>query len=749
MDEKNYKISGMTCAACAATIEMVVNDLPQVAKATVNLATERMIVVPTDEAFDSAQVLEAVSEAGYQAEEKQARTQADFEADLAGRQAVYRALLKRTLLASVFTLPLLYISMGSMVGLPLPALVDSSQVPLNFAILQLCLTLPVMWIGRGFYTRGFRNLLRRHPNMDSLIAVGTGAAFIYGLYAIYHISQGHAHFAHHLYFESVGVIITLILLGKTLEARAKGKTSQAIERLMNLSPKQATVIRYGEVVEIDTEDIRVGDIVRVKPGESVPVDGVVKQGSTRIDESMVTGESLPVPKQIGDTVMSATINQNGTIDYEATRVGQDTTLAQIIKLVETAQGTKAPIAALADKISLYFVPAVIVLASLASLAWFFLGGQSLEFSLQIFISVLIIACPCALGLATPTAIMVGTGKGAEQGILIKSGQVLETSHLVEAVVLDKTGTITEGRPQVTDLIAFNQWSADEVLRLVASGEQTSEHPLASAILEEAEKKALKLEAIDNFQAISGRGLVATCQNQVLSIGNEQLMQEQAVNYEQASAQAETLAHSAKTPIYVALGQQLIGLVAVADKIKPTSRDAIKRLQKQGLQVVMLTGDRQETAQAIANEVGVNHVESQLLPADKVKIVEALQTEGYRVAMVGDGINDAPALVQADVGIAIGSGTDVAIESADIVLMHGDLMDVPQAIQLSRATMRNIKENLFWAFAYNVLGIPIAMGILYLFGGPLLDPMLAGLAMSLSSVSVLLNALRLRYFKFKN
>lgn len=584
--------------------------------------------------------------------------------------------------------------------------------------------------------------------MDSLIAVGTGAAFLYSLYASGQVFAGQHAFVHQLYFESVSVIISLVLLGKYMESSAKGRTSQAIQSLIKLLPSQATVIRYGQAVLIDTEEIKLGDIVRIKPGERMPVDGVVTEGQTYVDESMMTGESLPVEKKIGDMITSATLNQTGTIDYEATKVGADTTLAQIVRLVEEAQGSKAPIAALADKISLYFVPIVLGLATAAGLGWYFLAGQSLSFSLSIFIAVLVIACPCALGLATPTAIMVGTGKGAENGILIKSGQALETAYQLDAVVLDKTGTITAGRPSLTDLEVFGNLPRAELLRLVASGEQHSEHPLARALLAAAEEEGVILSPVSDFQSISGRGLRARVEEQTILIGNEALMADYQVDASQAQQRLRALSHQGKTVMLLAVDGCLAGLLAVADTIKENSPAAIRQLQELGLEVLMLTGDRQETAAAIAQMVGIKQVIAGVLPDGKAAAVKRLQERGKKVAMVGDGINDAPALVQAEVGIAIGSGTDVAIESADIVLMHSELQDVVKAIQLSQATIKNIKENLFWAFAYNTLGIPVAMGLLHLFGGPLLNPMLAGLAMSLSSVSVVANALRLNRFKAK-
>lgn len=744
-EKKDYKISGMTCAACAMTVEMAVRDLDTVQEASVNLATERLSLTP-GAGFDSQQVLEAVAEAGYQAEEKGQRQQSDYTQEAARKQAELNKKKSQLLLLFAATLPLLYISMGSMVGLPQPAFLDHMQAPQAFVLAQLLLTLPALWIGRSFYQRGFGKLFRGHPNMDSLIAVGTGAAFLYSLYAVLQVFEGHHSFVHQLYFESVAVIITLVLLGKYLESRAKGRTSQAIQSLIQLLPSQATVIRYGEAVVIDTEDIRVGDLVRVKPGERMPVDGIVREGQTYVDESMMTGESLPVGKKPGDSITSATINQSGSIDYEATKVGADTTLAQIVRLVEEAQGSKAPIAALADKIALYFVPIVLALASLAGLGWYFLAGQSLSFSLSIFIAVLVIACPCALGLATPTAIMVGTGKGAEKGVLIKSGQALEAAYQLDAVVLDKTGTITAGQPSLTDLEALEPFSRQELLQLVASSEQHSEHPLAAAILAAAEQEGLALQPVSDFQAFSGRGLSAQVEGRQVLVGNERLLQAEQIDTSPVDQRLQTLSQEGKTIMMLAVDGRLAGLLAVADPVKASSKQAVKSLQELGLEVVMLTGDRQETAQAIAQFVGIGRVIAGVLPDGKAAAVKELQDQGKKVAMVGDGINDAPALAQAEVGIAIGSGTDVAIESADIVLMHSDLLDVVTAIRLSQATIQNIKENLFWAFAYNTLGIPVAMGLLHVFGGPLLNPMLAGLAMSLSSVSVVANALRLNRFK---
>ena len=744
-EKKEYKLSGMTCASCAMTVEMAVKDLETVEDVSVNLATERLSLVPK-EGFDSQQVLDAVAEAGYQVEEKGKDRPSDVNEEAAMKAQELRRKKQELLILLVTALPLLYISMGSMVGLPLPSFLDHMAHPLVFVLSQLLLTLPAVWIGRGFYQRGFRNLIKKHPNMDSLIAVGTSAAFFYSLYSVSQVFLGHHPFVHQLYFESVAVIIALVLLGKYLESSAKGRTSQAIQSLLELVPSQVTVIRYGEAVTIDTEDIRVGDIIRIKPGERMPVDGLVTEGQTFVDESMMTGESVPIEKKVGDTITSATINQNGSIDYQATRVGSDTTLAQIVRLVEEAQGSKAPIAALADKISLYFVPIVLSLATLSALGWYFLAGESLSFSLSIFIAVLVIACPCALGLATPTAIMVGTGKGAENGILIKSGQALEAAYQLDTIVLDKTGTITVGKPSLTDLLPLSDFNRSDLLQLIASAEQHSEHPLAQAILEAAEEEGLDLLPVSHFEAMVGRGLSAQVEGRQLLVGNESLMKEKSIDSSAFQEKLLELSQDGKTAMFVAVDGQLAGILAVADEMKSSSLSAVQELQSMGLEVIMLTGDREETATAIAQKAGIQKVIAGVLPDGKAAAIKNLQEAGKTLAMVGDGINDAPALVQADVGIAIGSGTDVAIESADVVLMHSDLQDVVKAIKLSQATIRNIKENLFWAFAYNTLGIPIAMGLLHLFGGPLLNPMLAGLAMSLSSVSVVVNALRLGRFK---
>ncbi|HEM5274465.1 TPA: heavy metal translocating P-type ATPase [Streptococcus suis] len=742
---ESYDISGMTCASCAMTVEKALGKLEGVEEVTVNLATEKATIRYSRDRQNLASLERAVEQAGYQL----IRPEEVEEAADKGPSKEEK-LWHRFVWSAAFTLPLLYIAMGPMLpwgGLPLPALLHQ---PLVYAISQVILLIPILYIGRSFFQKGFKTLLQGHPNMDSLIAVGTGAALVQGLLMIVFLQMGKevAMHGHHpeLYFESAAVILTLITLGKYFEARAKGQTSEAIKKLMDLAPKTAQVLRNGQEMQVPIEEVVVGDQVIVRPGQQIPVDGQVLEGQTRVDESMLTGESLPVKKALGDNVFGGTLNQQGAITMQATKVGRDTTLAQIIRLVEEAQGSKAPIAKLADQVSAIFVPVVMGLALLSGLAWYFLGQESWIFSLSIIIAVLVIACPCALGLATPTAIMVGTGKGAENGLLFKSGQAIETLQGVNTIVFDKTGTITEGKPQVTDIHLLSTKNREQVLQLAASSEQFSEHPLAQALLQAAQTEKIELLPATDFQALSGRGLSVIIAEQTIYLGNERLMREQGIDVSKGRAVAETFAHQAKTPVFLASQQELLAVIAIADKVKETSRQAIQALQAMGLEVVMLTGDNEKTAQAIAKEVGIEQVVSQVLPDDKANQVKFLQEQGKTVAMVGDGINDAPALAQAHVGLAIGSGTDIAIESADIVLMHSDILDVVKAVKLSQATMRIIKQNLFWAFAYNVIGIPIAMGLLHAFGGPLLNPMFAGAAMALSSVSVVLNALRLKTYK---
>ena len=692
--------------------------------------------------LNTQDIIGKIEKAGYGAYE----VKEDTKIDDTDKEDAINSLKKRFVLSLFFAVPLLYISMGHMMGAPLPSIIDPMKNAMNFALIQLILVIPVMIVGRKFFISGFKNLVRLSPNMDSLIAIGTSAAFLYGIYAIVKIAGGDTHFSMDLYFESGATILTLITLGKYLEAKTKGKTSEAIKKLMGLAPKKATIIVDGVEKVISIDEVKVGDVILVKPGEKLPVDGEIVEGTTTIDESMLTGESIPIDKNIGDKVFGASINKFGMFKYKATKVGKDTALAQIIKLVEQAQGSKAPIAKMADIISGYFVPTVITLAVISSIVWA-ISGKGLEFSLTIFIAVLVIACPCALGLATPTAIMVGTGKGAENGILIKSGVALEGAHKINTVVFDKTGTITEGKPKVTDIVTKGL-SEDELLRYASSAEKGSEHPLGEAIVVAGVERGLELFDIASFKSVPGEGIVTLINDKNILIGNNKLMKNNNIDITSVENDVKLLASQGKTPMYMAIDGDLAGVIAVADTLKANSKKAVEALHKLGIEVVMLTGDNEKTAQAIAKEVGIDKVVSDVLPGDKANEVKRLQDEGKNVAMVGDGINDAPALAMANIGIAIGSGTDVAIESADIVLMRSDILDVVGAIQLSKATIKNIKENLGWAFGYNTLGIPVAMGILYAFGGPLLNPMIAAFAMSFSSVSVLLNALRLKRFKPK-
>lgn len=740
--KKDFKVTGMTCAACSSRVERVLNKMEGVTKAEVNLATEDLHVDYDDSKLNTQDIIGKIEKAGYGAYE----VKEDTKIDETDKEEAINSLKKRFVLSLVFAVPLLYISMGHMMGAPLPNIINPMDNAMNFALIQLILVIPVMIVGRKFFISGFKNLVHLSPNMDSLIAIGTSAAFLYGIYAIVKIAGGDTHFSMDLYFESGATILTLITLGKYLEAKTKGKTSEAIKKLMGLAPKKATIIVDGVEKVISIDEVKVGDVILVKPGEKLPVDGEIVEGTTTIDESMLTGESIPIDKNIGDKVFGASINKFGMFKYKATKVGKDTALAQIIKLVEQAQGSKAPIAKMADIISGYFVPTVITLAVISSIVWA-ISGKGLEFSLTIFIAVLVIACPCALGLATPTAIMVGTGKGAENGILIKSGVALEGAHKINTVVFDKTGTITEGKPKVTDIVTKGL-SEDELLRYASSAEKGSEHPLGEAIVVAGIERELELFEIASFKSVPGEGIVTLINNKNILIGNNKLMKNNNINITSVENDVKLLASQGKTPMYMAIDGNLAGVIAVADTLKSNSKKAVEALHKLGIEVVMLTGDNEKTAQAIAKEVGIDKVVSDVLPGDKANEVKRLQDEGKNVAMVGDGINDAPALAMANIGIAIGSGTDVAIESADIVLMRSDILDVVGAIQLSKATIKNIKENLGWAFGYNTLGIPVAMGILYAFGGPLLNPMIAAFAMSFSSVSVLLNALRLKRFKPK-
>ena len=743
--QKEYIIEGMSCASCAMTIENAVSKIPGVDKASVNLATEIMTVEANDSVTPEA-IAKVVDGVGYSARPRGKSVEEELEEKNEKKEAHLREMKRNLTISAIFTVPLLFIAMADMVGIPMPAFLSPMQSPVSYALIQLALSLPIVWIGRRFFVDGFKALSKGHPNMDSLVALGTSAAFLYSLYGTYHVLEGHAHFAMNLYYESAGVILTLITLGKYFEAVSKGKTSMAIQTLVGLAPKMATVLRDGQEVEVPVEEVQVGDLIRVKPGEKVPVDGVVTEGNSTVDESMLTGESIPVSKAVGDEVIGASLNKTGSFILKATKIGKDTALSQIIQLVEQAQGSKAPIAKLADKVSGVFVPIVIVLALVSGLAWYFLGQESWVFALTITISVLVIACPCALGLATPTAIMVGTGKGAENGILLKSGEALEEANHVNMVVFDKTGTITNGTPVVTDVVTADSTDADALIRLAASLEVASEHPLGEAIVAKAKEQGAGLEEVTNFEAIPGFGIKGHVGETLVFLGNEKWMRENGLANVEMNDKANHFAEQGKTPLYIGYNDAVQGLIVVADTVKESSARAIQTLHEMGIQVAMMTGDHERTAQAIAAEVGIDRVFSEVLPQDKANYVSKLQEEGYIVAMVGDGINDAPALAQAQVGIAIGTGTDVAIESADAVLMKSDLMDVPAMLKLSRATIRNIKENLFWAFAYNVIGIPFAMGVLHLFGGPLLNPMIAGAAMSFSSVSVVLNALRLKRWK---
>ena len=757
MTKQKFEITGMTCTACSAHVERAVRKLPGVESADVSLMTNSMVARYDERAVTAEEIVQAVRGEGYGAAlpgggkgRGGAREETPLEEELAG--------MKRRLIWSfVFLIPLFYISMGHMLGAPLPAFLVGTENALAFGLTQLLLTLPILYINDKYYKVGFKTLWHRAPNMDALIAVGSAAAVIYGVFAIYQMGWGLGHgdlarverYHMDLYFESAGMILTLITLGKFLETRSRGKTGQAIARLMDLAPKTAFVQREGAEVEIPVEEVRVGDRVVVRPGQSIPVDGVVVEGTSAVDESALTGESIPVDKGPGDKVAAASLNKSGAFVFEASRVGEDTTLAQMIRLVEEAASSKAPIAKLADRVAGVFVPVVMAIALAAAAAWL-LTGHSATQALTAGVAVLVISCPCALGLATPVAIMVGTGKGAEHGILIKSAQALETLCHVDTVVLDKTGTLTQGKPVVTDILPGDALEEEGLLTLAACLEAPSEHPLATAIVDRARELGLTCAPVSEFEAIHGRGVRASLGGRTFLGGNLAMMEEAGAELGDFPLRAEELAGQGKTPLYFADGERVLGLIAVADTPKPTSAAAVSAFRALGLEVVMLTGDNQRTAQAIGGELGVTQVMAQVLPQDKERMVRQLQEQGKKVAMVGDGINDAPALARADVGLAIGAGTDVAIESADIVLMKSDLLDAAAAVELSRATIRNIKENLFWAFFYNSLGIPLAAGVFYALGWTdfMLNPMFAAAAMSMSSVCVVTNALRLRFFKSK-
>ena len=761
--KQKFTVTGMTCSACSAHVDKAVRKLEGVSEVNVNLLGGSMTVEYDPAAESPEAIIAAVDAAGYgcalpQAAASKGDARVDARAEAAKQMAEELSGMKRRFLVSLcFLVPLFYIAMGHMMGWPLPAFFHDSRNALAFAFLQFLLVLPIMYINDKYYRVGFKTLFHGAPNMDSLIAVGSAAAVIYGIAAIFQIGYGLGHgdmervnhWAMDLYFESAGMILTLITLGKFLETRSKGKTSQAISRLMDLAPKTATVLRDGVETEVPVEEVAVGDLILVRPGASIPVDGVVTEGSSSVDESALTGESIPVEKGPGDKVVSASINKSGSFTFRATRVGDDTTLAQMIALVDEAASSKAPIAKLADKVAGVFVPVVMTIAAVTAIVWLIATGGDITRALTAGVAVLVISCPCALGLATPVAIMVGTGKGAENGILIKSAQALETLHSIQTIVLDKTGTVTQGRTRVTEIRPAEGVTEEELLCVAASLEKPSEHPLAEAIVHEAEERSIPLVPAEGFQALHGRGVQADLQGSAFLAGNRAMMEENGVDLGTHLATADALAENGRTPLYFAQDGRLMGVIAVADTVKPTSAAAIAAFRDLGIDVVLLTGDNRRTADAIGRELGVSTVIAEVLPQDKERVIADLQAQGKKVAMVGDGINDAPALARADVGLAIGAGTDVAIESADIVLMKSDLMDTVTAVELSKATIRNVKENLFWAFCYNSIGIPLAAGVFFPILGWQLSPMFGAAAMSLSSVSVVSNALRLKLFKPKH
>lgn len=736
-------IEGMHCASCVAAVENALTKTGGVQQAIVNLTTEEATVTYDEQSLSTQQIKQVVTDSGY----TPCNIRSEIDTIQRKKQAIAVQKIK-LIISLVFSIPLVYIAMAPMFHvfwLPLPHFMHPEVEPALFAFIQLIICIPVIGAGYQFYTVGYKTLLKRHPNMDSLIALGTTASFLFSLFAFYKILDGEPMYAHQLYFESTATIITLVLLGKYLEMLSKGKTGKAIEKLMNLTPKTGLVIRNGIEQQLPVEQIIKGDKILIKPGERIPVDGSIIEGATSVDESMLTGESIPVEKGVGDTLIGGSINKNGSVTLIATKVGKDTVLSQIIKLVEDAQGSKAPIAKLADVIAGYFVPVVLLLALLAGLGWL-VAGKGFLFALMIFVSVLVIACPCALGLATPTAIMVATGKGAENGILFKNAQSLELLHKVTTLVFDKTGTLTAGKPCVTDVVSLSGQSTSTLLQLAASAESASEHPLGEAIVRAALDQKQNLLPVTSFKAIAGRGITCFINEKILLLGNRAFMEDQQIDVAPALIHLDTLSANGKTPMLVAYNNQLSGVIAVADTLKESVREAIDLLRSLNLKIIMITGDNARTAQAVANEAGITTILSDVMPQEKAAKIKELINQGQVVAMVGDGINDAPALAEANIGIAVGSGTDIAIESADVVLVKNDIKDVYTAVCLGHATIRNIKQNLFWAFCYNVIGIPVAMGGLYLFGGPLLNPMFAAAAMSLSSVSVVLSALRLSKFK---
>lgn len=746
-----YHIDGMSCAACSSAVERVTRKMDGVVSSDVNLTTNKMTITYDETKVTQAMIEEKVKRAGFSASliVESGKTKKQEEEAFGHQEELLETAKRRLILAICFAVPLLYISMGHMVPFPLPVpqIIDMNSNPLNFAFAQLILTIPVLIAGRKFYLVGIRSLLKGNPNMDSLVAIGTGSAFVYSLFMTFTIPSDPVN-AHHLYYESAAVVVTLVMLGKYMESRSKGKTSEAIRKLMELAPDTAILYENGVEQEVETSAVQPGQHLLIKPGSRIPLDGILVKGHSSVDESMLTGESVPVEKQPGDPLIGGSMNYHGAMELEVTRTGTDTTLSRIIRLIEDAQGKKAPISKLADQVAGVFVPTVMGIAVAAALLWWILGGQDLSFVLTIFVAVLVIACPCALGLATPTAIMVGTGVGAGHGILIKSGEALEISHKVDTVVLDKTGTITEGKPKVTDVVSLDGEYSDEYLLWIAgSCEQMSEHPLGEAIVEAAKEQEEPLRYPEHFTSITGAGIEAVLDGKTVEVGNWKILEEKQIALsESVLEQVQNYANQGKTPMFVVEEGVLRGIICVADTVKPTSISAIDRMKELGVQVYMLTGDNRLTAEYIGKQAHIDHVIAEVLPEDKANVVSRLQKEGKTVMMVGDGINDAPALVQADVGTAIGSGSDIALESGDIVLMKSDLQDVYRTIRLSKATIRNIRQNLFWAFFYNSLGIPVAAGVLYLFGGPLLNPMIAGFAMSLSSVCVVGNALRLKTIK---
>lgn len=772
--KERFDVTGMTCSACSSHVEKSVSKLTGVENVSVNLLTNSMQVEFDENKLDTAGIIKAVEDAGYGAAVKDGHAksgtktsgQSDSQEN-SGLSAVeqnVKNMKKRLIVSLIFWIPLMYVSMGHMIyqwlNIPMPPFtmnfLHGNENAITYAFTQFLLLLPILIANQKYFKNGFKTLWHRSPNMDSLIAIGAGAAILYGIFAIYRIGYAMGHgdimvvhqYAHDLYFESAGTILTLITIGKYLETKSKGKTSEAITKLLNLAPKTVTVVRDGVEQVVDAADVGKGEIFLVKPGESVAVDGIVLEGKSSFDESAITGESIPVPKQEGDAIVSASMNKSGLIRAKATKVGEDTTIAQIIRLVEEASSSKAPIAKMADKIAGVFVPAVITIALITGVIWL-ISGATFEFAMSTAIAVLVISCPCALGLATPVAIMVGTGKGAENGILIKSGDALETAHQIDTVVLDKTGTITQGKPVVTDIICAAGKNADktQLLQIAGSLEKGSEHPLAEAIVNYCETNSIALEKVTDFNALFGKGIEGTVSGTHYFAGNEKMMEEKGISLStEQKNQIQALAKQGRTPLLFADKKQFLGIVAVADVVKPTSKEAVQKFRDYGIHVIMLTGDNEVTAQAIKEQVGIDEVIAGVLPTQKEEKISALKQAGHKVAMIGDGVNDAPALASADVGIAIGAGTDVAIESADIVLMKNDLLDAVGAVKLSKAVIRNIKENLFWAFFYNSIGIPLAAGVLYPLFQIKLNPMFGAAAMSLSSVCVVSNALRLRWVK---